>query len=177
MVSDRLRELAQLTGMTPATTEVDWPRLRSALGFEPPADYRELIENFGAGVYNYYLYVFGPDTRTPASLQKDGLFWDDDFRSKWEPHPERIPPELQGRDVTVIHWGETEDAAHLFWIAESGVPSEQWKVACYTGEGRKWEFFDQTCVELLLSYFRRELPSSLLPAFEEDDQIEYTPYT
>lgn len=177
MVSERLSELAQLTGMQPAAPQTDWQSIQSALGFAVPPDYTELIDNFGAGMFNYYLYVFGPDERTPVSLRNDGLYWDEEFKSKWALHPENVPPPLQGRDVTVIHWGETEDTVHLFWIAEAGTPPAQWQVAAYTGEGRKWEFFEQSSVEVLLSYFRRDLASSLLPLFDEGDQIAFTPFT
>jgi hypothetical protein len=155
----------------------DWAAVRAALGFDVPADYKELIDNYGAGLFNYYVQIFGPEEpQRPFNLKESGLYWDGIFRTDWAQRPDAVPSRLQGRDVTIINWGSTEDALQFFWIADAGVSPNQWEIAFHTMEGNSWEFYKESAVEVLLSFVKGELPSSLLEPYEPDEPITFTPY-
>lgn len=178
MVSNQLQELAQLTGMQEVAERPDWNSVRSVLERDVPADYMELIDNFGAGLFNYYVQIWGPNQQRRAfDLNRKGLYWNNYLHNDWERRPDAVPAHLRGRDVKIISWGSTEDGLQLFWIAEAGKAPEQWETAFYTDTGNRWEFFQQSAVEVLLSFVRGELPSSLLEPYEPGTQITYSHYT
>lgn len=176
MPNSQLAELAQLTRMQPTQRRPDWSAVRAMFGFDMPADYMALIDNFGAGEFNYYVEIFGPDEKQKVvNLKESGLYWDRFFTVEWERRPQARPARLQDRTITIINWGSTEDAVQFFWIADPSVNSDQWEVAFHTHEGETWEFFDQSTVEVLLAFVRGELRSSLLKP-RPDEAIVYTPY-
>jgi hypothetical protein len=177
MVSNQLQQLAELTSMREAPSRPDWGAVQAALGFAPPEDYRELIENYGAGLFNYYVQIFGPDERLESfNLKQSGLYWDRMLRLDWERRPEAIPSRLRDRNPTIINWGSTEDALQFFWVAEPGISSRQWEIAFHTVERNSWEFYKESTVEVLLAFVRGELPSALLSPYEPGEPISYTPY-
>ena len=177
MVSSQLQQLARLTGMQENPSRPDWGAVQAAIGFVPPQDYRELIENFGAGLFNYYVQVFGPDERTRSfNLKDSGLYWDGYLRTDWERRPDAVPARLRGREVTLINWGSTEDALEFFRVAEPGTAPSQWEIAFQPVEDIAWEFYEESTVEVLLAFVRGELPSSLLEPYPPGRQITYTPY-
>lgn len=176
MTSDRLRELAELTRMRPAASQADWSAVRSVLGFDVPADYKELIDGFGAGLFNGYVQIFGPDERQKSfNLSESGLYWNGLYSVDWERRPEARPARLRDRAVTIINWGGTEDALQFFWIADTP-DADRWEIAFHTVEGGRWEFFEQSTVEVLLAFVRGELRSALLESYGPDEAITYTPY-
>ncbi|SDD85609.1 hypothetical protein [Glycomyces harbinensis] len=177
MVSNQLEQLAQLTRMQEAPSRPDWAAVQAALGFGPPEDYRELIENYGAGLFNYYVQIFGPEERLESfNLKESGLYWDRMLHQDWGQRPDAVPARLRDRNVTLINWGSTEDALQFFWVAEPGIAPRQWEIAFHTVERNSWEFFKESTVEVLLSFVRGELPSSLLEPYDSAEPITYTPY-
>jgi hypothetical protein len=177
MVSSQLQELARLASMQEVAERHDWDAVRSALGTDVPGDYKELIDNFGAGLFNYYVQIWGPNQRRRAfDLNRKGLYWNDYLHNDWDQRPDAIPAHLRGREVKIISWGSTEDALQLFWIAEPGKAPEQWEVA-FLSETDSWEFFQSSAVEVLLSFVKGELPSSLLEPFDPGTRITYMPYS
>ncbi|SDD85646.1 hypothetical protein [Glycomyces harbinensis] len=178
MVSDRLQRLAQLTAMSQgAAVRPDWNAVRSTLGHDVPADYRELIDNFGAGAYDNYIELLGPGEPIQLfNLLQRGLYWDEYLREDWEDVPEDMPSELQGRTFTIISWATTEDGVQMFWIAESGVPAEQWQIAFFQLAGENWEFFQQSTTQVLTRLVTGELPTSLVPRFPADTPVTFSRY-
>jgi hypothetical protein len=178
MVSNQLQQLAQLAGMTQGpAVQPDWNAVRSTLGFEVPSDYKELIDNFGAGAFNNYVQLLGPDERISVfNLNQQGLYWNEYLQEEWEDAPEDTPSELQGRNFTILNWGTTEDGVQMFWIAETGTPPEQWQIAFHSVAGERWEFHQGSTIEVLLALVRGELPTSLVPRFPTDASVTFTPY-
>ncbi|MCH7231573.1 hypothetical protein L0U85_12030 [Glycomyces sp. L485] len=147
------------------------------IGLDAPADYKELIDTFGAGAFNNYMQILGLGERIQAfNLTENALYWDEYLKEEWEDLPESMPDQLQGRTFTVVNWATTEDGTQLFWIAESGKPSSQWRIAFYNDAGDRWEFHQQTTVEVLTALTRGELPTSLIPAFPPGEPVSYTQY-
>ncbi|WP_026923429.1 hypothetical protein [Glycomyces arizonensis] len=177
MVSNQLQQLAQLARMQKNPSQPDWGAVRAAIGFAPPEDYCELIEHYGAGLFNCYIQVHGPEANQRAfNLKQEGLYWDEFFRSEWERRPDTVPSRLHGRTFTIICWGGTEDAVEFFWIAEPDKPSNQWEIAFQTISGNVWEFYRQSTVEVLLGLARGDLSTSLIPPALPDEPVVYAPY-
>ncbi|MEW2357656.1 hypothetical protein [Spirillospora sp. NPDC029432] len=173
-----LDELARLTRMERISGPVpDWADVRSALGFDVPADYKRLIELYGAGAFNDYIQIYGPEESVQAfNLKAQGLFWDAYLKEEWEGSPEAVPVPLRKRDSTVLDWGCTEDGPQLLWIAERGVAPERWTVAFHLVEGEAWEFHPRSAVEVLLALARNELAARPLPpSWPSDEPLAYGP--
>jgi hypothetical protein len=179
MVGDELRELARLSQMREVSRPApDWSAVTSTLGFDVPADYKQLIDRYGAGAFNDYVLIYGPGEDVQAfDLTVNGLYWDTYLKEEWADCAEAMPLPLRGRDITVLSWGATEDGLQLFWIAEPGTPPEHWPVVFYRVEGEAWEFYPRSTVEVLLALVRNELPTELLPpSWPPDEPFIYSGY-
>lgn len=177
--TQELAELARLTGMRGASSPPpDWSAVTAALGHDVPSDYRQLIETHGAGLFNDYLQVYGPEHHLRAfDLAAEGLYWNQYFQAEWRRRPETRPAALGDRDITVITWGSTEDAVYCHWIVESGTAPERWPTAFHTVTGNTWEFHHHPTVALLHAFARGDLASKLIPPYPPDEPVTYTPYS
>lgn len=166
-----LQELAALTGMQANTGEpVDWQAVRKELGFLPPADYRELVDRYGSGMFGFYFHVHGPDDHL---YQLEDDIWQDYFHDEWELQPEQAPQRPGARHADIVHWGGTGDAHILIWLVEPDRPSHEWLIGMQGHDGPECEYFEMTTVEFLLAFVKGELDSELLRPFDTVGDAAY----
>jgi hypothetical protein len=60
--SEDLLRLAPPPGGEPEPPPVDWARLESSLGASVPSDYKWLVEAYGPGTFDHFLYVLQPES-------------------------------------------------------------------------------------------------------------------
>lgn len=172
--TEPLDELASLAGMRAQTREpVGWAAVGKELGFDPPPDYRELIDRYGSGMFGFWFEVLGPDDHS-SQLKID--FWDDHFKQEWRRKPEHAPQRPGARDATIVRWGGTEDAHIMIWLVEPDRPATEWLIGLQNHDGPECEYFEMTTIEFLLAFVKDELDSELLSSFDKIEDAAYLTY-
>lgn len=123
--------LAAILGAEPQPADVDWPSLERALGTELPADYKEFVSTFGAGMIDDHIIVCAPgelldhDEWTQECLALES----DDDRPDWLAPADRV-----------ISWGTSENGDHLGWQVNPSTPPSTWPMV-YKERGPHWQRF------------------------------------
>ncbi|MFC3491593.1 hypothetical protein [Glycomyces rhizosphaerae] len=99
-----IQRLAQMTGMSAGPSiRPDWNAVRSALGFDVPGDYKELIDDFGAGALNDFVLLLGPGEPVKLyNLVEHGLYWDGYLREIWENSPRTSPRRSRAASLSSV---------------------------------------------------------------------------
>lgn len=170
----RLRALAERAGMRERpSAPVDWARVAAEVGAEPPADYRELIDRFGAGSFDHYFQLFGPgEPHHPLGDYE----WDEYFKDEWDLRPEHAPQRPGAREATVVRWGGTEDAHLVFWLAEPDRDPAEWLIGLQGHDGPECEYFELSTVAFLLAFANGTLESELLRPWDPAETFVFRRY-
>ncbi|MGW1087163.1 hypothetical protein ACWD4L_12600 [Streptomyces sp. NPDC002596] len=152
-------KLRLLTGWEPIPRPaVDWPATEAALGTPLPSDYKEVVDLFGPGSFDWYLELL-----VPGVLGMDLVDWAKGDAAHathlWRPHSAYPAP--QG----LLRWGTSEQELDFVW--QTGAPDpDDWPVLVRTDFG-EWERFDCGVGEFtvgLLTDVRFGFPTSRIAA-------------
>lgn len=145
-----VRRVIELTGWQPLGLSVDWAAIEGELGVPLPADYKELYEVFGGGVFGDSLYFLGRDEspafdfltqwRLSLAVDRDGKYGD---VSAVEPHTVYAPG---GKGL--VEWGSTEWADEYFWLIDAERPGE-YPVLARSHDVGGWQRYDMSTSEFL----------------------------
>ncbi|MFJ3492990.1 SMI1/KNR4 family protein [Streptomyces sp. NPDC086091] len=157
----------QLTALvTPSARSVprqDWSEVAEEVGFDLPKDYRKLVDVYGGGCFDSYLWVLEPRCKNRHfDLLRLIEERDEGFELLWEDGEPQPPSMLQNPGSRVIPWATTDNGEFLYWLADSGMPSESWPVLVNEARGAWWEHFDVGCVEMLVGLLSGEIRSEIL---------------
>jgi hypothetical protein len=171
----RLRALAERAEMQERPPgRIDWARVADEMGAEPPADYRELIDRFGMGAFDYYFDLYGPGE--PHYPLGDGYDWDEYFKDDWALQPGLAPARAGACEATVVRWGGTEDAHIVFWLVEPDRDPSEWLIGLQGHDGPECEYFELSTVEFLLAFANGELESELLRPWDRAGTFTFRTY-
>ncbi|MDI3407505.1 SMI1/KNR4 family protein [Streptomyces cavernicola] len=129
---------------------VNWPAVEQQLRLALPADYKQLVETYGGGVFADSLRLLEPDGADDmydlvAQTAERAEILDD----LWEAG-EPKPSELLDGDIRLVPWGLKEDAGHfLYWQARPDQEPEEWTVLLNEGRGPLWEAHPLSCSRFL----------------------------
>lgn len=140
----------------------DWGRLREELGFDLPGDYVDMIDTFGGGRYDEYLWVLEPNcVNRHYDLQRSMEERADAFEMLRE-FGESPPVQLSVRGSKIIPWASTDNGEFLYWLALPGVDANEWTVMVNEARGDWWEHFHLQCSEFLTGLLTGEIRSEIL---------------
>lgn len=144
-----VRRVIELTGWEPLGVSVDWAAIEGELRSPLPADYRELFEAFGGGVFSDSVYFLACDEgldfdfltqwRVALSVDQDSATGD---VSTVEPYSIYAPG---GKGL--VPWGSTEWGDEYFWLIDAGRPGEYPILA--RAEDNEWRRCDMSTAEFL----------------------------
>lgn len=147
-------DVASLVAVVPPPDEVpqvDWPEVFTALGTELPPDYVALIDTYGGGCFDGYLWLLAPDTSyglLEVAEEREKAF---EELFDWEDRPCGA--------ARVIPWATTDNGEYVYWIVD-GEPAE-WVVAVDEARGDGWERHEMGCVEFLRATLTGEVRCEL----------------
>ncbi|WP_146778702.1 hypothetical protein [Actinomadura craniellae] len=159
-------ELKALVG--PPDWEVpvlDWVGIRDEIGFEPPADYRLLVESYPPFAFDNFLDTHHPGTPGCKHLQTcaDNIL--EGARMLQEEFEDMVPYPLYPKEGGLYPWARTANSDNIFWRT-AGHP-DLWTIVVAGrsyGEGDWWEFAGST-TEFLVGVITRRVRC---PALTED---------
>lgn len=137
------------TGPPPA---VDWTRAERVLGAALPADYKQLVETYGDGIFDDTIWLLVPDSAYgECDLHAQTTERDEILADLWEMGEEK-PAGLLEAGARVLPWAfEEGTGAFLYWLARPGQQPDEWTVLYNEGRGPMWEHHDTGCSAFLLA--------------------------
>ncbi|AOP47661.1 hypothetical protein SL103_16615 [Streptomyces lydicus] len=142
--------MIELTGWEPLGLSVDWAAIEGELGVPLPADYKELYEAFGGGVFSDSVYFLGRDEgvsfdllrqwRACLSVDRDGTYGS---VSAVDPYAVYAPG---GKGL--VEWGSTEWADEYCWLIDAERPGE-YPVLARAHDVGGWHRYDMSTSEFL----------------------------
>lgn len=145
-----------------AAPRADWDDVARELEVGLPGDYRALIDTYGGGRFDEYLWVLEP--RCPNrhyDLLRSVAERDEAFEMLWE-DGEPKPAQLESPGSRVIPWASTDNGEFLYWLVQPGSRPDEWTVMVNEARGEWWEHFDVGCAELLARLLTGEIRSEIL---------------
>lgn len=158
---DELRRLAPPPDGRPEP--VDWAAAESTLGVSFPADYRSLVDAWGAGCFDDYLWVFAPghpnpNLDLPGQTERE-LAALEELRADGED----VPFDTRVAAGGLLAWGITDNGDVGWWHLRDPSAPDTWTVAINESRSPEWETFDGTVVEFLVALLDRREPVSFFP--------------
>lgn len=174
---EALDELRRLVPPPPAGERepVRWERAEEELGLALPADYKALIDEYGAGSFDDFLWVFEPyhDNQfldllwqTPNHLRV--------LRTLVEDGGGEEPYLLRSEPGGLVSWGLTDNGDMCFWHVTSRDPSE-WTVALRPSRSSQWHRFEGALTEFLVEMLSGRERVSIFPEGVPSSAPGFTP--
>ncbi|MFD5378668.1 SMI1/KNR4 family protein [Streptomyces griseoincarnatus] len=145
-----VRRVLDLTGWEPLGLPVDWATVEEELGVPLPADYKELAEAFGGGVFSESVYFMGCGTslsfdlpaqwRAALSAARDGTYGSVSAAGPYDAYT----PGGKG----IVTWGSTEWADQYCWLIDAERPCE-YPVLARSHDPGPWYRYDMSTAEFL----------------------------
>lgn len=131
---------------------VDWAQAERALGTALPADYKQLVEKYGDGLFDETVWLLVPDSAyDDCDLYAQTVERTDVLAGLWDAG-EDVPAELLEPGARVLPWAfEEGTGAFLYWLVRPGQHPEEWTVLYNEGRGPLWEHHDMGCLAFLLA--------------------------
>jgi SMI1-KNR4 cell-wall len=172
------RHVTRITELAPRPSDPsarNWEEVERSLGTVLPADYKKLVDVFGGGVFDGYLWLLEPDCGNhPYDLAGNIDERSESLEYLWE-SGEPQPTELREPGSKLIPWASTDNGEFLYWLAQEGQAPESWSVMINEARGEEWEHHPSGCAELLADLLSGETHSEILsPNFPKPDHT-FTP--
>ncbi|MBV1938361.1 SMI1/KNR4 family protein [Streptomyces sp. BV286] len=130
-----------------AETDVDWSQVEDALGVTLPGDYKWLVERYGPGSFNDFLYILQPSspfhpTRLVESANRAAEILDELRESGVG-----IPYEVD----ELLPVGKTDNGDIVYWVTRPEDAPDSWTIVANGARNLKWPHFDGGIVEFLVA--------------------------
>ncbi|MFF2476168.1 hypothetical protein [Streptomyces sp. NPDC058066] len=145
-----VNRIAQLAGHEPLGLDSDWGTVEQELDATLPADFKQLVDTFGMGVFGEYLYPLG-DTSGEFSVSGDlsmlrqTLSRHPDATSVYRPYAV-FEPGKEG----LLSWAQsTAEEAEFYWLAQDGEDSDRWPIVARVDSTDDWHRFEMPVSEFI----------------------------
>ena len=157
-----------------------WEKVEHEFGLRLPADYKQLIDQYGTGRFGDFIRLYNPFAET----EEDNLFYALDTLKQAEQQtqllgapdwtvvrPFRLYPAPEG----LLPWGCTAHFGEVFFWHITGAP-QTWETIFYHLRTGEYEVWKRSITEFLLGLFTRQIESVLLPEdFPSAGGVSFTP--
>ncbi|SEB64882.1 SMI1/KNR4 family protein [Streptomyces sp. TLI_105] len=128
---------------------VDWGQAERSLGTALPADYKQLVDTYGDGIFDDTIWLLVPDSAyDDCDLHAQATERAEILTDLWE--FEAKPAELLEAGARVVPWAfEEGTGAFLYWLTRPGQQPDEWTVLYNEGRGPLWEHHDMGCSAFL----------------------------
>jgi hypothetical protein len=153
-------------------TAQEWPAIEQQLGTALPDDYKALIQSYGSGGFNEFIYVHNPFAANPyrnlLALKETIL---DAYRTSQQNFPDEYPEPAFPQPGGVLPWARSDNGDEFFWRTE-GDPN-QWTVLVLKARNANQYRYALSTTDFLVQL----LSNQLVPACYDDDFFdEVDPY-
>lgn len=147
----------------PSLSEVDWTAIEQRLRLRLPADYKRLVEAYGLGSFDGFIWVLQPsETNQHLDLLRQRKVRLDALRAR-QADGEVSPFGIDEDHEALAPWAITDNGDVCYWVMNESNKPEQWTVAVNEARGPRWEMFDGSASEFLVGVLSRSLSVGLFP--------------
>lgn len=159
----------------PSAVRKEWGRVFEEIGTGLPVDYIRLVDIYGGGRLDNYLWVLEPDCPNRSyDLIRAINERAEAFEMLWEAG-EPKPSQLEDAENRLIPWASTDNGEFLYWLVQPQVSPDNWNVMVNEARGEEWEYFPLGCMEFLVGALtgsiRSEILSSQFPLSVHEFQL------
>lgn len=141
-----------------------WGQVEGALNLRLPSDYKRLVEDYGAGSLDEFLWVLQPDeanSNLDLLAQRSARL--NALRTLRE-QGETIPFDLEPGNEQVLPWGITDNGDVCYWVTHPYKEPDKWTVVVNEARGPHWEQFNGSVTEFLAAVLSRTLTVPIFPS-------------
>ncbi|WP_037858720.1 hypothetical protein [Streptomyces sp. NRRL S-340] len=138
-----MNRIARLAGREPLGLDSDWGTVEQEIGAPLPADFKQLVDTFGMGVFGEYLYPLG-DTAGEFSVSGNLSM----LRRTLSRHPDatgvyRPYAVFEPGRVGLLSWAQsTAEEAEFYWLARDGEDPDRWPIVARVDPTGDWHRFE-----------------------------------
>ena len=140
----------------------NWTSINKRLGFRLPTDYMRLVDTYGAGQFDTYLWLLEPDcSEVNCDLFEAISEHEEALEYLWS-EGEAPPPQLAASGGRMIPWGRTDNGEVLYWLTQLDIDSDDWTVMINEARGDAWEHYKMSCSTFLSQALSGTIKSNIL---------------
>ena len=144
-----------------AYKQPDWVKVESNHDIHFPADYKELVERYGGGSIDNFLWIIDPFSCSRHLNLDKSEYFRESYAVMQADFPSDYPRPAYPAQGSLWPWAFTENGDTLVWIVD-GEP-DAWLVALHSVDQGEEVVFPCGCIEVLCKLLGREIRSSILP--------------
>jgi len=140
----------------------DWEEVETALGFELPGDYKELVDVYGPGSFDDFLSIFQPRHEVPRLDLLNSVAETAEQLEAYESSGETLPAPAD----RLLAVGLTDNGDTIYWVRDPLESPDEWRIAVNAARDfDDWFLFDGCLSDFLAAVLSREL---VVPTLAED---------
>jgi hypothetical protein len=148
----------------------DWQAIEHQLGSRLPDAYKALIQSYGTGGFNEFIYVHNPFAANPHRnllALKDPIL--DAYRSSQQNFPDEYPIPTYPQPGGLLPWARSDNGDEFFWRTE-GTP-DQWTVFVLKARNARQFHYALSTTDFLVALLTNKLEPACYDAdfFDEID--------
>jgi hypothetical protein len=159
--------VSQLTKLIPPPrrepTLIDWAEVESRIGLPLPADYKSIVEVYGLGRFDHFLWVLIPG----KEYQGSDLFYQIDYRvdalQQLKECGVEIPFSVESGSQELLPWATTDNGDTCYWVTSRGSGPDDWIVTANEARQDGWATYEFSASEFLLAVLSGELRVPVFP--------------
>lgn len=139
-----------------------WDEIEDILGLRLPSDYKRIVQDYGPGTFDRFLWVLQPSSNKYIDLLRQCHVRLDALRVLAE-SGEAVPYDLSRGREEIIPWAFTDNGDVCFWVTSSSDDPDEWTIAVNEGREPLWMTFGGSASEFLVAVLSRNLQVEMFP--------------
>lgn len=147
----------------PPLPELDWAEIERRLGLRLPLDYKRLVETYGQGSFDGFLWVLQPsESNQNLDLLRQRGARLDALRTLRD-SGEEVPFGVENTDEELVPWAITDNGDVCYWVRSTSDDPDEWVVTVNEARGPRWKTFALSTSEFLVAVLSGNLRVDLFP--------------
>ncbi|WP_201009266.1 SMI1/KNR4 family protein [Kitasatospora sp. Root187] len=151
----------------PVHANGDWAAVEAALGLGLPADFKDLIERYGSGLFVDFIAPLTPFGGRNLLVESARQLLDGE-RSFRRSNPDKCPYPFHPEPGGLLPWAGVDNGARLCWLTE-GEP-DSWTVVAWNPRSWYYEAYEVGAVEFLHDLLSGRITTAAFSLEEEDEE-------
>lgn len=156
-------------------TQPEWNRVERTLHVALPDDYKSLVEVYGPGAIDGFLWILQPvddndflDLLAQRTVRREAL-------RELRRHGEAIPHAIDSGNEAILPWAITENGDVVYWVTDPRDQPYDWHIVVNEARGPLWERFEGSATEFLEAVVARSFVPTSFPSDFPSDRPTFVP--
>lgn len=141
----------------------DWTGTEQRLNLRLPADYKLLVETYGPGAFDGFIWVLHPSDNHNLDLYRQRDSQLDALRTLATSGIEEISFSIDPADSVLVPWAITDNGDVCYWVTVPIDDPDNWTVAINESRGPDWAIFEGSASQCLTGLLSQSLRLGIFP--------------